>query len=336
MPTEKLLTQQAAARDDFAGRIARITTPEFVAGPLLGALPEFRGRRLEPEECRAQLVQNDGTGPATLFYDVKGAGRVFAKLYRDESGHHAYQVLSTLWQDGFGEKSRYRVAQPLAFIPDLNLLLARAAPGKELASATTDEELVAGAGEAARWLLQLHRSPVRLGQPRYPWEVYHKLLHRLAKAAAARPGQVETLLEQADRLEDAARKLRLQLVQAHGQFRHIHVFLDQDAVTVIDLDRCRPGDPARDVGEYIHRMRTKRYKATGGKSRAEQATQALLEAYGAELPQNLLNLPFYWGYHNLVSLWRFMKGTSPDHPDYSRLVDFYLSEFETALRSRVS
>ena len=122
-------------------------------------------------------------------------------------------------------------------------------------------------------------------------------------------------------------------MQAHGQFRHIHVFLAEDAVTVIDLDRCRPGDPARDVGEYIHRMRTKRYKASGGKSRAEQATQTFLEEYGAELPQNLLNLPFYWGYHNLVSLWRFMKGTAPDHPDYSRLLDFYLSELETALES---
>jgi aminoglycoside phosphotransferase (APT) family kinase protein len=334
MPTEKLLAQQAAARDDFAGRIARITSSEFVAGPLLNALPEFRGRRLDHTDCRAHVVQNDGTGPATLFYDLDGAGRVFAKLYRDQSGQHAYQVLSTLWSDGFGESSRYRVAQPLAFIPDLNLLLARAAPGKELASATTDDELVAGAREAANWLLQLHRSPVRLGEPRYPWEVYHKLLHRLAKAAATRPGQVETLLEQADRLEEVARKLQLRLVQAHGQFRHIHVFLADDAVTVIDLDRCRPGDPARDVGEYIHRMRTKRYKASGGKSRADEATRALLEAYEAELPQNLVNLPFYWGYHNLVSLWRLMKGMAPDHPDYSRLVDFYLSEFERALGSR--
>src|SRR6266516_1086091 len=317
MPTEKLFAQQAAAREDFAGRIARITTPQFVAGPLLGALPELRDRRLEPAACRTHLVQNDGTGPATLFYDVKGAGRVFAKLYRDDSGQHAYRVLTTLWRDGFGETSRYRVAQPLAFIPELNLMLVRGAPGREVASATTDEELAAGAREAARWLLQLHSSPIRLGEPRYPWEVYHKLLHRRAKEAAAR-------------------KLKLQLVQAHGQFRHIHVFLAEDAVTVIDLDRCRPGDPARDVGEYIHRMRTKRYKASGGKSRAEQATQAFLEEYGAELPQNLLNLPFYWGYHNLVSLWRFMKGTAPDQPGYSGLVDFYLSEFETALGSRAS
>ena len=80
-------------------------------------------------------------------------------------------------------------------------------------------------------------------------------------------------------------------------------------------------------------MRTKRYKASRGKCRAEQATRVLLEEYRSELPGNLVNLPFYWGYHNLVSLWRFMKGMSPDHPDYSRLVDFYLSEFDTALGS---
>ena len=130
MPTEKLLAQQAVARDDFASRIARITTPEFMAGPLVSALPEFHGRTLDPAACRAHVVQNDGTGPATLFYDVEGAGRVFAKLYRDVSGQHAYQVLSTLWNDGFGPTSRYRVAQPLAFMPDLNLMLARAAPGR--------------------------------------------------------------------------------------------------------------------------------------------------------------------------------------------------------------
>jgi hypothetical protein len=31
-----------------------------------------------------------------------------------------------------------------------------------------------------------------------------------------------------------------------------------------------------------------------------------------------------------------MNGTAPDHPEYSRLVDFYLSEFETAVGSRVT
>src|SRR5256885_11981013 len=62
--------------------------------------------------------------------------------------------------------------------------------------------------------------------------------------------------------------------------------------SVIDLDRSRPSDPAQDLGEYIHRMRTKKYKASGGESRAEEATEAFLEEYGAKLPGNLINLPY--------------------------------------------
>jgi hypothetical protein len=31
-----------------------------------------------------------------------------------------------------------------------------------------------------------------------------------------------------------------------------------------------------------------------------------------------------------------MKGTPPDHPDYRRLVEFYLSEFEMALSPRLA
>jgi aminoglycoside phosphotransferase (APT) family kinase protein len=176
----------------------------------------------------------------------------------------------------------------------------------------------------------MHKSPVRVGDVRYPWEVYHKLMHRLAKAAANNPDKVDDLIEMSDRFEEIARKLKLHFVQAHGQYRHIHVFVGGENVTVIDLDRSRPSDPAQDLGEYIHRMRTKRFKASGGESRAEEATNAFLEEYGAVLPENLVNLPYYWGYHNLVSLWRYMKAATTEDKDWNKLTEFYMSEFERA------
>jgi aminoglycoside phosphotransferase (APT) family kinase protein len=210
------------------------------------------------------------------------------------------------------------------------MLFIRGAEGTLVASAETDEELAHGSREAARWIAQMHLSDVRVGDTRYPWEVYHKLMHRLAKAAANNPERVDDLIEMADRFEDLARKVKPHFVQAHGQYRHIHVFVGDETVTVIDLDRSRPSDPAQDLGEYIHRMRTKRYKATRGESRAEEATQAFLEEYGAKLPQNLVNLPYYWGYHNLVSLWRYMKSSTPQDPAWADMLKFYESEFERA------
>src|SRR5439155_22072090 len=64
MPTEKLLAQQAAARHDFDGRIARITTPEFVAGPLLHRLAKAAATRPGQVETAARAGRPSGGGRA--------------------------------------------------------------------------------------------------------------------------------------------------------------------------------------------------------------------------------------------------------------------------------
>jgi hypothetical protein len=335
MASQRLLAKQTAARDELARRIEQVSRAEFIERYVTSTLPEYRGRATSAEGCQISIVQNDGTGAATIQYDINDSTRVFAKLYASDGtgaahGAHSFQVLSALWNDGCGGDSRYRVSEPLGFYPEFNMLLIRGAEGTLVASAESDEELAQGSREAARWVAQMHTSKVRVGETRYPWEVYHKLMHRLAKAAASNPERVDDLIEMADRFEELARKLKLHFVQAHGQYRHIHVFVGDENVTVIDLDRSRPSDPAQDLGEYIHRMRTKRYKATNGESRAEEATQAFLEEYGAKLPGNLINLPYYWGYHNLVSMWRYMKSSTPADPKWDEMLEFYQSEFERA------
>ncbi|HEY6119731.1 MAG TPA: phosphotransferase [Pyrinomonadaceae bacterium] len=335
MASQRLLAQQTAARNELARRIEQVSRNEFIEKYVIRSLPEYRDRPGSAESCQVSIVQNDGTGAATIQYDIDDSTRVFAKLYASDGtgaahGAHSYQVLSALWNDGCGRDSRYRVSEPLGFYPDFNMLLIRGAEGVLVASAKTDEELVQGSREAARWIAQMHTSQVRVGDTRYPWEVYHKLMHRMAKAAASNPDMVDELIEMADRFEELARKVKMHFVQAHGQYRHIHVFVGDESVTVIDLDRSRPSDPAQDLGEYIHRMRTKRFKATGGESRAEEATNAFLAEYGAKLPGNLINLPYYWGYHNLVSLWRFMKSATREDSNWAEMIEFYKSEFERA------
>jgi len=334
MASPKILAKQSAAREELAQRIDLTARPEFIERYIYGSLPEYRDGGGSPDDCRISIVQNDGTGAATVEYETEDAIRVFAKLYYDNSGEHSYNVLKTLWNNGLGTNSRYRVSEPLGFFPQYNMLLIRGATGSPVSSARTDAELASGAREAARWLVQLHSSAVRVGEARYPWEVYHKLTHRLAKAAAQHPDRVDDLIEMADRFEQLARAVKLHFVQAHGQYRHIHVFVSSETVTVIDLDRSRPSDPAQDLGEFLHRMRTKRFKATVGLSRAEEATRVFLDEYQDKLPENLINLPYYWCYHTLVSLWRFMKSSAPDDPRWGPMIDFYMSEFEKALSYR--
>lgn len=341
MASQRLMAQQTAARDELARRIDQVSQPDFIERYVLSSLGEYPDQGISGAECPISIVQNDGTGAATIQYHIGDSTSVFAKLYASDGtgaahGAHSFQVLSALWNDGCGMASRYRVSEPLGFLPEYNMLMIRGAEGKLVASAQTDDELAEGSREAARWIAQMHTSAVRVGETRYPWEVYHKLMHRLAKAAANNPDKVDDLIEMSDRFEELARRIKLHFVQAHGQYRHIHVFVADEKVEVIDLDRSRPSDPAQDLGEYIHRMRTKRFKATNGQSRADEATNAFLEEYGAKLPGNLINLPYYWGYHNLVSLWRYMKSSTSQDPKWNEMLEFYQAEFERAAAFRWS
>jgi hypothetical protein len=328
MASARLIEKQSAARDELARKLDVISRPDFIRDYVYGSLGRRAGSSAI-ENTRLNLVQNDGTGAATLQYELEDKSHVYAKVYVDDSGAHSYKVLQALWQDGFGPASRYQVSQPLAFLPDPNVMLVRGADGPTVAMADDDEGLAAGSREAARWLVRMHNSSARIGDTKYPLEVYHKLMHRLSKAGAEHPDLVNDLIDQCDRFEALANRLKFRFVQSHGQFRHIHVFLS-DVVTVIDLDRSRPADPAKDIAEFVHRMRTKRFKATKGQSRAEEATRVFLEEYRAQLPENMVNLSFYWGYHCLVSLWKYMKSAKPSDPQWQWMVDFYLSELELA------
>jgi phosphotransferase family enzyme len=328
MASSKTLAKQEAARNELARRIEDISQPEFIARVICGALPELNGGGRAG--WRLELIQNDGTGAATLAYELNANIKVFAKLYADDSGRHSYQVLKTLWDGGFGANSRFRVSEPLGFFPEQNMLLIRGAGGTPVAAAAGEQELAEGARIAASWLVELHRSAIRVGATRYPWALYHKLMHRLAKAAAAHPALVDELIEMSDRFETLTRGMPLHFVQTHGQFRHIHVFIKDEIVTVIDLDRSSPSDPAQDVAEFLHRMRTRRFKTSNGASRAQDATRSFLAEYGAANAGNLVNLGFYWAYHTLVSLWRFMKSSTPEDPDWQPMMEFYMAEFERA------
>lgn len=106
------------------------------------------------------------------------------------------------------------------------------------------------------------------------------------------------------------------LAQSHGQYRPIHVFLTEDIVTVIDLDRSAPADPARDVAEFLHRLRVGVYEVTGDIGRADRPCAAFLDAYrAAGRGDRLENLRFPWARYILHSLNRGVKTGEADWRD---------------------
>lgn len=292
----------------------------------------------DAEGCRARLVDVEDSTKITAEYTLRDGTTLFAKAYSgtDEDGAHSFAVMRGLWASGFGSSGRYRICEPLAYLPERRVLVTRGVPGVSLDAhlGTNGPEQLRGMHEAARWLARLHTAPVRVGPPWLMWRSLLRLAERLARAAERRPEHSERLRGMLKRLSGLAESAGtpVRLVQSHGQFRDLHVFVEGDTVSVIDFDRSFPSDPARDLEEFLHRLRWKTFKHT--RRGIDGLARAFLESYVAEAPEeNLTALPFYRACHSLSSLARHVRTRDPSDPEWEEVVAFHTAEFDDAAAS---
>jgi aminoglycoside phosphotransferase (APT) family kinase protein len=280
------------------------STPDCVADIVMQCLmPHLPGRAtgdLPAWDCKAIMVQNTGTGRVTIRCEVDTDTVIFAKRYVDGLGAHSYGVQKRFWESGFGKGSKFQVPEPVAFLPEQNLFLMRKGQGVPLAALMGDRsgEWKAGIREAARWLSAFHRSSLRVGDPEPEWDSLKtfRLATRLVKTAAARPSERMLLLDLVQTLKERFATLPdgRPIVQTHGRFHHDHVLLSAEAVTVIDLDRSRPADPAKDVAEFVRVLRLAAFRAGVEEGLIDEMTEAFLTQYLELVPEAEAALPHYW------------------------------------------
>ncbi|HWP34621.1 MAG TPA: phosphotransferase [Thermodesulfobacteriota bacterium] len=321
-------------------RLAEIASPAFVDAvvrPLAGPAAADSGGT---PACEVALVQNRGTGRATVRYRFADGTVVFGKLYSDELGLHSWRVLTTLWGAGFDGWAAEQVCRPLRYLLDRNLLLVAGAAGTPLMAAVEEggTGLVEQVRQAARWLVRLHRTPVRIGPAESLWTSLRlfRVVRRLMKAAGAAPQERRRLVELVEALCARARRglVPAPPVQTHGRYHYEHIFLDGPRVTVIDFDRSRPSDPAKDLAEFVSMLRLRTFKLAGSVAPADAPTRAFLASYAAALPGGVANLPLYWGAALLLNMCRYVKRHEPRDDTFARMMAFYAAEFEGVLAGR--
>jgi len=331
------ISDSSRAKQALALKANDFTAVEFIESricPLLG-----QGFRGSASDCDAKIIQNTGTGRLTLRYVFYPDNVMFAKLYDDELGAHCHEVNRELWKIGFNQSGRYRVPQPLGFLADHNLLLMRAVPGTPLGAAFDGDssvDLVSGSSEAAEWLAALHLSTLRVGRSDSDWDSLKlfRMAGRVIKAVAGHPEKLDMVRELMELLELRVTKLAANRysVFTHGRYHHDHVFLSAKATSVIDLDRCRPSDPAKDAAEFIRVLRLTAFKEGFDMEGAERATSAFLTAYLAKVPRAAESLGCYWAtfvFHSLLG--GLKKSRTKGEKSWGQLEEFYVREMKRAL-----
>ena len=217
----------------------------------------------------ARVVRERGDRGRVVQYTNESGQQVYAKVYPTAAeAHRCVEVLTALREAGFHSNAPYQVPAVLEHRPEERVVVLAAAPGVSLASLVRggtppgptpgQEPWRLGVQGAARWLAALHDAPLSVGRSTDIARPPTVRLQARREALVAASPRVAT--ETADVLQALAGRAPRHTPAdrtTHGRYHPEHVFLEPTAevVTGIDLDRASPGDPARDLGEFVHRAR---------------------------------------------------------------------------------
>ena len=213
-----------------------------------------------PSVVRAALIERgyalDGSEfltrrPDRLTVGLRTAsGRpAVGKLYPAGGGGDAFRNMVALWESSFGERrDRPGLARPIEFVEEVEVLVMEHLGGRPLV------ELDYLASDAFRHsvelLASLHGSDAVLASlPRSAPRIVKSLRRKQVRIAELAPEYAARYRAAVDAVEEAQPGDR-ELVCSHGDFSPRNVLAGRRRYALIDWDRLRLADPARDIAHY--------------------------------------------------------------------------------------
>jgi Phosphotransferase enzyme family len=213
-----------------------------------------------PDEVRAALSVRgydvDGSEfltrrPDRLTVGVRTAAGMpaVAKLYPAGGGADAFRNMLALWQSSFGERrDPAGLARPIEYIEDVEVLVMEHLGGRPLVE--LDYLAEEGFRNSVELLVSLHGcDAVLTSVPRSTARIVRSLRRKQARIAQLAPEYAAPYGAAVDAVE-AAQPNDLELVCSHGDFSPRNVLAGRGRYALIDWDRLKPADPARDVAHY--------------------------------------------------------------------------------------
>ena len=213
-----------------------------------------------PAEARSALAERgyalDGSTfltrrPDRLTVGLRTAAGVpaVAKLYPAGGGATAFRNMHALWESSFGERrDPPGLARPIEYLDDAQVLVMEHLGGRPLVEL---DYLADGAFRGSVELLaSLHGSDTVLDSvPRKAARIVRSLRRKQARIAELAPEYAARYAAAVDAVE-AAQPRDLELVPSHGDFSPRNVLAAPGRHALIDWDRLKLADPARDVAHY--------------------------------------------------------------------------------------
>jgi aminoglycoside phosphotransferase (APT) family kinase protein len=252
-----------------------LTDPEqaraLIEQTMRAAAPTYRELRIQ--SCVPRVVRYKPGSRCTILYDLAYPSEladrhswpdlVAIKTYKGSKGKNAYAGMRALWDSPLGSGDAVTIAEPLAYLPELNALvqgpireeqtlkdLIRSAMRENTPEALADLE--SAMRQTARGLAALHLSGAQGGES-YAWEEefaeVRATLDQLGGAIPRLAGVAEPLLARLAALASAHAAERM--VPSHSSFRPAQVLLHAGKIGFIDFDSFCQAEPALDLALFL-------------------------------------------------------------------------------------
>jgi len=274
VPELRVLFEAQSTETELAG-LSQLTDPEQARGLLEQLMEGSAATRGPPHivSCRPEVLRYHPGLRCTIQYHLTYApepmasrprpGFVVAKTYEDDTGQRVYDSMKALWDSPLGRSPTVTIAEPLAYDPELKLLVQGPIPGKQILktliervvahpTSAADTELTAYLQKTAHGLATLHTCNVEVGT-----------VHTWEDEAAGVAAFVRRLTIGVPALADAATPFFTYLhsvatafpadavVPTHGTFRPAQVLLDAHRIGFIDFDSFCQAEPAMDLALFM-------------------------------------------------------------------------------------
>jgi len=204
---------------------------------------------------RVELIRHKPDRRVILRYTVRrddgGIEHLFGKSFASERGSRVFATARTITvAQAFGDD--VHVPEPVAFLPDLKLLVQRAVPGEPVALALLDGDEILAARIATAFH-ELHTSGIALGRR-----------HGLAKELAPLPGGIRDIRERDPSLVPLAVACLARIYRTvlgadwtwrwqpvHRDAYHDQILVDGGQLAILDLDDAAMSEPAIDVANIV-------------------------------------------------------------------------------------
>ena len=250
------------------------------------------------EEIRFQILKHHPGSRCTLdiaFLTARGWDSLIGKVYAIDRPD-VYHAMVAINQAGFQPEHLFSIPKPLAYIPDLRLLLQEKCQGrraKEVFLTGNDGERTGAAERCAEWLAEFHAMGPRSGgvlEATNHLQSVARWSQRIANLGEPFPFMVGRL---ARLLEDGAVTLKAARVCAsHGSYNCNQIILAERRTIVFDWDSYAIADPCRDVARFLVALQRLGLKYRGSIRALDRAAEIFIETYEALNPcrigENLL------------------------------------------------